>query len=169
MIKSKHLLLTEGFNSTPQLYASQTRTSFIHDLWLSIRKKDLLKLFVCSFKDAFFEEEVFSLLSWNIWEVVFCLVSEITGTFATFNTIIFFTSRSEIMFSLQDVKEEREEWKWKRKPKKTKNSKGLVKLTVRICNGLYYNNVSTVSTQVLFCCCKQCKQRTRTKPVTFNG
>jgi hypothetical protein len=32
MMKSKHLLLTEGFNSTPQLYASQTRTSFIHDL-----------------------------------------------------------------------------------------------------------------------------------------
>jgi hypothetical protein len=39
------------------------------------------------------------------------------------------------------------------------NSKELVKLTVQICNGL--------STQVLFCCCKQCKQRTRTKPVTF--
>jgi len=125
MMKSKHLLLnTEGFNSTPQLYASQTRTSFIHDLWLSIRKKDLLKLFVRSFKEAFFEEEVFSLLSWNIWEVVFCLVSEITGTFATFNTIIFFTSRSEIMFSLQDVKEEREEWKWKRKSKKQKTLKG---------------------------------------------
>jgi hypothetical protein len=35
------------------------------------------------------------------------LVSEITRTFATFNTIIFFTSRSEIRFSLQDVKEER--------------------------------------------------------------
>jgi hypothetical protein len=40
------------------------------------------------------------------------------------------------------------------------NSKELVKLTVKICNGL--------STQVLFCCCfKQGKQRTRTKPVTF--
>jgi hypothetical protein len=54
---------------------------------------------------------------------VFCSVSEITGTFATFNTIIFFTSRSEIMFSLQDVKEEGKEWKWKRQPRKQKTLK----------------------------------------------